>query len=82
MKVCKHGCVTKRYMSCKHSTSPITRFSNVSFHWSVEKCHCGINVVGKYVLISKMNSFILSSVIVFRGSYFIKAIENVFPVFA
>ena len=30
--------------SCKHATSPITRFSNVSFDWSVEKCHCQINV--------------------------------------
>ena len=40
--------------SCKHATSPITRFSNVSFDWSVEKCHCQINVEGRYVLISEM----------------------------
>ena len=53
--------------SCKHATSPITRFSNVSFDWSVEKCHCQINVVGKYVLISKW-IFIFSLVVVFRGS--------------
>ena len=39
--------------------------------------YCQINVVGRYVLISKMNC-----VVVFRGSYFIKAIENFFPVFA
>ena len=44
--------------SCKHTTSPITRFSNVSFDWSVEKCHCQINVVGRYVLISKMNFYL------------------------
>ena len=44
--------------SCKHATSPITRFSNVSFDWSVEKCHCQINVVGRYVLISKMNFYL------------------------
>ena len=42
--------------SCKHAaTSPITRFSNVSFDWSVEKSHCQINVAGRYVLISKTN---------------------------
>ena len=35
-----------------HATSPITRFSNVSFDWSVEKCHCQINVVRRYVLMS------------------------------
>ena len=67
--------------SCKHATSPITRFSDVSFDLSVEKCHCQINVVGKYVLISKMN-FYLFPRCSFRGSYFIKAIENFFPVFA
>ena len=44
--------------SCKHATSPITRFSDVSLDWSVEKCHCQINVVGKYVLISKMNFYL------------------------
>ena len=44
--------------SCKHTTSPITRFSNASFDWSVEKCHCQINVVGRYVLISKMNFYL------------------------
>ena len=79
MRVCKHGCVTQRCTNCKHA---ITRFSNISFDWSVEKCQCQINVVGRYVLISKMNSFIFSRVVAFRGSYFIKAIENFFPVFA
>ena len=41
-----------------------------------------IDAVGKYILISEMNFFIFSRVVVFRGSYFIKAIENCFPVFA
>ena len=80
MRVCKHSYVTERYTSRRHATSPITRFSNVSFDWSVEKCHCEIDVVGRYVLISKMNVFsIFSRVVAFRGSYFIKAIENFFP---
>ena len=54
MRVCKHGCVTLRYTSCKHA---ITRFRNVSFHRSVEKSHCEITVGGRYLLISKMNFF-------------------------
>ena len=69
---------------CKVVHTPHCRppdFQNISFDWSVEKCHCQINVVGRYVLISKMN-FIFSCVVAFRGSYFIKAIENFFPVFA
>ena len=37
--------------------TPPPDFQNVSFYWSVEKCHCQINVVGRYVLISKMNFF-------------------------
>jgi len=54
----------------------------VSFDWSVEKCHCEIyNVAGRYILISKMKVF-FSCDVVFRGSYFIKAKENFFPVFA
>ena len=79
MRVCKHGCVAKGYTSCKHATSPITIFSNGSFDWSVEKCHCQINVIGRYVLISKMNFFTFSCVVVFTGSYFIKAIETFLP---
>ena len=55
MRVCKHGCVTLRYTTWKHA---ITKFENVSFDWSVEKCHCQIDVVGRYVLISKMNIFL------------------------
>ena len=39
-----------------HRRSP--DFQNVSFDWSVEKCHCQINVVGRYVLISKMNFYL------------------------
>ena len=34
-------------------------FQNISFDWSVEKCHCQINVVGRYVLISTMNFYLL-----------------------
>ena len=42
-------------------------FQNVSFDWSVDKFHCQINVVGRYVLISKMNVFkIFSRVVVFK----------------
>ena len=52
-----------------------------SFDWSVKKSHCQINVVRRYVLTSKMN-FSFFPVVVFRGSYFIKAKENFFPVFA
>ena len=61
--------------------TPLPDFKNV-IDWSVEKSHCQINVVGRYALISKMNFFIFSSVVVFRGSYFIKAIVNFFRVFA
>ena len=57
-----------------------TRVANTPLpvDWSVEKSHCQINVVGRHVLISKMNFFIFSRVVVFRGSYFIKAIETFF----
>ena len=42
--------------------TPPPNFQNVSFDRSVEKCHCQINVVGRYVLISKMNSKLFSCV--------------------
>ena len=63
-----------------HRRSP--DFQKLSFDWSVEKCNCQINAVGRYILISKMNFFIFSHIVLFRGSYFLKAIEKVFPVFA
>ena len=42
--------------------TPPPNFQNVSFDRSVEKCHCQINVVGRYVLISKMNRKLFSCV--------------------
>ena len=51
-----------------------------SFDWPVEKSHCQINIVGRYVLISEI--VIFSRVEVFRVRYFIKALENFVPVFA
>ena len=41
---------------------------------------CQVNVVGRSVLISKL--YFSACVAVFRGSYFIKAIGKIFPVFA
>ena len=37
--------------------TPPPNFQIVSFVWSVEKSHCQINVVRRYVLISTMNFF-------------------------
>ena len=54
--------------------TPPPDFQNVSFDWSVEKFHCQINVVGSYVLISKMNFFkIFSHTVVLRGRLFCKS---------
>ena len=50
-----------------------------SFDWSVEKSHCQINVVGRYVLISEINFYLFPRRSFERGR-FIKAIENFFPV--
>ena len=40
----------------------------VSFDWSVEKSHCQINVVGRYMLISKMIFFYVFSCCKFKES--------------
>ena len=62
MRVCKHGCVKL------HVNTPPPDFQNESFDWSVNNCHCQINVVGRYVLISKMFFFLKS----FLAFYFLE----------
>ena len=52
------------------------------FDWSIEKCYCQINVVGRYVFINKMIFFYLFPRCSFLEEViFTKAIENFFPVF-
>ena len=63
---------------CKHA---ITRFWNVNFDWSFEKCHCQINVVGRYVLISKMNFFLFLPVLYIRGCITVSNFPNRFRVY-
>ena len=51
-----------------HRRSP--DFQNISFDWSVEKCHCQINVVGRYVLISKMNFYLFPHCSFYRKLFY------------
>ena len=54
-----------RDVSCTHATSKeslnfdwsesVKILIDQGFDWSTEKSHCQINVVGRYVLTSKMN---------------------------
>ena len=48
--------VQRKVVQLPHRGSP--DFQNISFDWSVVKYHCQINVVGRYVLISKMNFYL------------------------